>query len=133
MARFPTTLLTDDEIGFGINDEDDATVMRPDTFAIDFGCSIPFTEVPPCIARGMELTYDLYVSSHAKVLAHYENARNCLEKALGDPLCNLLLIIVSTFTSSTASPTLPRNKDNLEPGPRRNRHLLAVTLMTKML
>lgn len=42
-------------------------------------------------------------------------------------------MIVLTFTSSTASPTLPRNKDNFEPGPRRNRHLLAVTLMTKML
>ncbi|KAH7187212.1 hypothetical protein DER44DRAFT_857691 [Fusarium oxysporum] len=68
-----------------------------------------------------------------KILAHYEHACDCLERALKDPLCDLLLMIVLTFTSSTDIPKLPQNKNNFEPGPGRNRQLLALTLMTRML
>jgi len=34
-----------------------------EAFAITFGCSIPFTEIPSCIERGMELTRDLYATN----------------------------------------------------------------------
>ncbi|EXM14330.1 hypothetical protein RAB80_016449 [Fusarium oxysporum f. sp. vasinfectum] len=107
------------------------TGMR--TSSIDFGCPVPFTEIPRIIEEGLDFTRQLYASGNQKLLAHYEHARDCLEQALKDPLCDLLLMIVLTFTSSTHIPKLPQNKNNFEPGPEKNSQLLAVTLMTRML
>ncbi|KAF4947724.1 hypothetical protein FSARC_13898 [Fusarium sarcochroum] len=132
MSGIPDSLMMGGNSDPEIGSETGATETS-EAFAINFGYSIPFTEIPSCIERGMELTRDLYSTSRPKVLAHYESARDCLEQALGDPLCDLLLMIVLTFTSSTVTPALPVNKKSFKAGPKRNRQLLAVTLMAKML
>jgi hypothetical protein len=132
MAGIPDSLMMDETTDPEIGSETEVSEAS-EVFTINFGSSIPFTEIPPCIERGMELTRDLYATTRPKVLAHYENARDYLEQALGDPLCDLLLMIVLTFASSTVTPALPPYKTSFEAGPKRNRQLLAVTLMTKML
>ncbi|KAL5603551.1 hypothetical protein FOVSG1_006301 [Fusarium oxysporum f. sp. vasinfectum] len=131
MAGIPDSLMMDETTDPKIGSETEVTEAS-EAFTINFGSSIPFTEIPSCIEKGMELTRNLY-ASRPKVLAHYENARDCLEQALGDPLCDLLLMIVLTFTSSTVAPALPPYRASFEAGPSRDRQLLAVTLMTKML
>ncbi|RKK87314.1 hypothetical protein BFJ68_g17067 [Fusarium oxysporum] len=111
----------------------DTSEMGTRSSSIDFGCPVPFTEIPQIIEEGLDFTRQLYASGNQKLLTHYEHARDCLEQALKDPLCDLLLMIVLTFTSSTHIPKLPQNKNNFEPGPEKNSQLLAVTLMTRML
>ncbi|KAH8656765.1 hypothetical protein BGZ61DRAFT_486537 [Ilyonectria robusta] len=131
MSGLPVSLLPENEVE--TETETDAAEMRLQTFSIDFGCPFPFTEIPRTIEEGLDFTRRLYASGDQKILAHYETARDCLEQALGDPLCDLLLMIVLTFASSTVTPTLPQNKTSFEPGPPKHRGLLAVTLMTRML
>jgi hypothetical protein len=89
-------------------------------FTINFRSSIPFTEIPSCIERGIELTRDLYTTSRLKVLAYYENTRDCLKQDLGDSLCNLLLIIILTFTLFTVAPALLPYKTSFKAGPKRD-------------
>ncbi|KAH7117376.1 hypothetical protein EDB81DRAFT_848235 [Dactylonectria macrodidyma] len=133
ISGFPVSILPENAAEAEAETETDAAETKLQTLSINFGYPIPFTEIPRTIEEGLEFTQQLYASANQKVLAHYENARGCLEQALGDPLCDLLLMIVLTFTSSTVTPTLPQNKNSFKPGPRRHRQLLAVTLMTRML
>lgn len=132
MSGIPDSLMMDENTDPEIGGESEVAAAS-EAFTINFGSSIPFTEIPYCIRRGMELTRGLYATSRPKISAHYENARDCLAQALGVPLCDLLLMIVLTFTSSTVAPALPPYKTSFEAGPKRDRQLLAVTLMTKML
>ncbi|EXL65420.1 hypothetical protein FOPG_18352 [Fusarium oxysporum f. sp. conglutinans race 2 54008] len=111
MAGIPDSLMMDENTDPKIGSETEVTEASK-AFTINFGSSIPCTEIPSCIEKGMELTRNLY-ASRPKVLAHYENARDCLEQALGDPLCDLLLMIVLTFTSSTVAPALPPYRTSL--------------------
>ncbi|KAF4429574.1 hypothetical protein F53441_14011 [Fusarium austroafricanum] len=132
LAGIPDSLMMDESTDLEIGGESEVAEAS-EAFTINFGSSIPFTEIPSCIEEGMELIRDLYATNRPRVLAHYENSRACLEQALGDPLCDLLLMIVLTFTSSTVTPALPPYKTSFEGGPKRDPRLLAITLMTKML
>ncbi|KLP14862.1 Uncharacterized protein LW94_6637 [Fusarium fujikuroi] len=133
MSGFPISLRPENTVEDEAEVGTDASETGLRTSSIDFGCPIPFTEIPRIIEEGLDFTRQLYASGNKKILAHYEHACDCLERALKDPLCDLLLMIVLTFTSSTDIPKLPQNKNNFEPGPGRNRQLLALTLMTRML
>ncbi|KAF9775753.1 hypothetical protein IL306_006119 [Fusarium sp. DS 682] len=132
LAGIPDSLMMDENTDLEIGGESEVAEAS-EAFTINFGSSIPFTEIPSCIEEGMELIRDLYATNRPRVLAHYENSRACLEQALGDPLCDLLLMIVLTFTSSTVTPALPPYRTSFEGGPKRDPRLLAITLMTKML
>lgn len=68
---------------------------------IDFGSAIPFSEIPQIIEDGFEVQRRRFAQGDQKVLAHYETAQECLAQALGDPLCDLLLILVMTICSSS--------------------------------
>ena len=114
----------------------EATEVEPQTVptcVIDFGCAVPFTEIPLLIEEGFEASRKLFARRDPKVLAHYEAARDCLQQCLGDPLCDVLLMIVLTFSSSIVTPALPMRGSEFEVGPRKDPRLVAVTLATRML
>ncbi|KAH6873639.1 hypothetical protein B0T10DRAFT_416344 [Thelonectria olida] len=113
--------------------ETDATEGQLRSYVIDFGCAVPFTGIPLLIEEGFEACRKSFAQGDQKILAHYEAARDCLIRGLGDPLCDLLLMIVLTFSSSTDTPVLPMYGHNFEAGPRRDQRLLAVALTTRML
>lgn len=102
------------------------------TGVIDFRCTIPFTEIPELIKEGFEAQREL-PHVDVKVAAHYQIAHDCLEQSLGDPLCDVLLMIVLTFASSTVTPTLPMRGSHFVGGPRKDPRFLAVALATRML
>jgi hypothetical protein len=78
------------------------------TRVIDFRYDIPFTEIPVLIEDGFEAQRGL-PNGDVKVLAHFQAARDCLLRSLGEPICDVLLMIVLTFCSSVVTPSLPVN------------------------
>lgn len=114
-----------------------ATEMVPQaasTRVIDFGYDIPFKEIPALIEDGFEAQRGMQ-NGDLKVLAHFEAARECLQSNLGDPLCDVLLIIVLTFSSSIVTPSLSTSANGygFTAGRRKDPGLLAITLATRML
>ena len=117
---------------------EDAQVDALDTqefvrkYAINFGCAVPFTEIPEMIEAGFEAYKEIFKNGDVKVLAHYLAARDCLEQCLGDPICDLLMIVL-TFASSSVTPIVPQHSYEFDVGPRKEPKLLAVNLTTRML
>ncbi len=102
------------------------------TGVIDFRCALPFTEIPELIKDGFEAQMEL-PHVDVRVAAHYQIAQKCLEQSLGDPLCDVLLMIVLTFASSTVTPALPMRGSHFVGGPQKDPRFLAVALTTRML
>lgn len=101
---------------------------------IDFGCEVPFTRIPGIIEDGFQLQERNFKRGDQRVLEHYEVARHCLEECLGDPLCDLLLMIALTFASSSVTPEVaPNSKGFGAAAKRKDPALLAVNLVTRML
>lgn len=66
-------------------------------------------------------------------MEHYHVARNCLQRCLGDPLCDLLLMLVLTVSSSSVTPMVAVKGHAFVGGPRREPGLFAAGLVTRML
>jgi hypothetical protein len=130
MGGYPSSLALDGEASPEAPEEEP---QASQTYVIDFGCAIPFTKIPDLIEEGFQASRRLFINGNPKVLAHYEAARDCLEECLGDPLCDVLLMIVLTFASSTDTPTLPIHSHKFRVGPRKDPSILAITLATRML
>ena len=60
-------------------------------------------------------------------------ARNCLESYLEEPACDLLLMLVLTMASSSATPTMLPSKHKFEIGASKNASLFVANLATRML
>lgn len=101
--------------------------------AIDLGCEIPFTSVPAVVDEGFKAQEKVLAKGNPRIAAHYHVARNCLESCLGDPLCDLLLMLVLTFRSSSVTPSVAVKGHGFEAGPRKDPGLFAASLVTKML
>jgi hypothetical protein len=101
--------------------------------AIDFGYEIPFTSVPSVIHDGFQAQEKILAKGNQKILEHYHVARNCLERSLGDPLCDVLLMLVLTFSASSVTPTVPAKSTHFEAGPRKDPLLFAASMITRML
>lgn len=129
MSTYPNNLTEPSEANPEAADVEPQVIS---TYVIDFGCAIPFTEIPQLIDEGFEAQKGVS-NGDVKILAHYEAARTCLEQSLGEPLCDVLLMIVLTFASCTVTPALPIRSYRFEVGPRKDPGLLAVTLATRML
>jgi hypothetical protein len=99
---------------------------------IRFG-NIPFTCVPDLIIEAFEAQERMYKNSNRPAIEHYHVARHCLERCLGDPLCDLLLMIVLTLAASTETPIIPVKARRFEAGQRRDPALLVANLVTRML
>lgn len=70
-------------------------------YVIDFGSAIPFSEIPQIIEDGFQVFRQTFAGGDQRVLAHYERARECLAQALGDPQCDLMLMLVLTLCASS--------------------------------
>lgn len=103
---------------------------------IDFGCKVPFENVPQLIQDGFAKLERLYSKAKAdyKVLEHYQQARNCLQRILGDPLCDLMLIMVLTLGASSMTPQVALKERVFSGAPKRkDQALLAANMVTRML
>jgi hypothetical protein len=100
---------------------------------IDLGYEIPFTQIPRVVEEGFRAQEKVLAKGNAKILAHYHVARNCLESCLGDPLCDVLLMLVLTFRSSSVTPAVGGKAAGFEVGPHKDPGLFAANLATRML
>jgi hypothetical protein len=101
--------------------------------AIDLGCEIPFTRIPPLVEDGFQALNKMFVKGDSKIQEHYQVARNCLEECLGDPLCDVLLMLVVTYGSSSVTPSVTTSGKGFEVGVRKNPAQFAANLATRML
>lgn len=76
----------------------------------------------------------LFQRGDASVRDHYQMARSCLVGCLGDPACDLMLMLVLTVAASTATPQVAPNEHAFSAAPKhRDPAILAATMVTRML
>ncbi len=100
---------------------------------IDFGCAIPFTNIPKLVEDGFKQQEKNFRNQDQKVLEHYQAARLCLAGCLGDPLCDLMLMLALTLASSSVTPTVAPKTRHFSIGAKKDAPLFAANLVTKML
>lgn len=101
---------------------------------IDFGCDIPFREIPRLVNEGFVKLGRLFAKGNTNVLDHYEQARICLSKNLGDPVCDLMLMMVLTVGASSTTPQVaPGERVFSGAAKRKDPALLAANMVTRML
>jgi len=100
---------------------------------IDFGCSIPFTQIPELIKQGFEAQELHFRKGDSRILEHYQVARNCVESCLEDPLCDLMLMLVLTMASCSITPTVAPQTRHFDVGAKKDPALFAANLVTRML
>jgi hypothetical protein len=107
---------------------------RPRRQVIDLGCGIPIETIPKVIQSGFASLDKIFKSGNQGVLNHYQTARNCLVKCLGDPLCDLMLMLVLTVAASSVTPQVRAGERAFSAAPKRkDPDMLAATLVTRML
>jgi hypothetical protein len=100
---------------------------------IDFGCAIPFTTIPSLIEKGFKLLEKGFLKGDQRVLEHYHFARQCLLDCLGDPRCDVMLMMALTLASSSVTPAVAVKKRHFEAGPSKDPSMFAANLVTRML
>lgn len=98
---------------------------------IDFGCGIPFTNIPKLVEDGFKQQEKN--KQDQMVLEHYQAARVCLAGCLGDPLCDVMLMLALTLASSSVTPTVAPKTQYLSVGAKKDPGLFAANLVTRML
>jgi hypothetical protein len=101
--------------------------------AIDFGCAIPFDAIPQLVEDGFRQQENQFRKGNQGILEHYQTARQCLAESLGDPLCDLMLMLVLTLASSSVTPTIAPAAHAFSPGSKKNSAMFAANLVTRML
>lgn len=101
--------------------------------AIHFGCTIPFATIPKLVEDGFLEQEKTFRKGNQGILEHYQTARQCLAQCLGDPLCDLMLILVLTLASSSETPTIAPKAYTFSVGPKKNNSMFAANLVTRML
>jgi hypothetical protein len=86
--------------------------------AIDLGANIPFTCLLKLVENGFGALSWMFTKGkgNPKIGKHYHVARNCLKKCLGDPLYNVLLMLVLTYRSSSVTPFVAARGKGFEVG-----------------
>lgn len=101
---------------------------------IDFGYAIPFQTVPAVIQNGFTDLDKIFEKRDPRVLNHYQTARNCLVTCLGDPLCDLMIMLSLTMAASSVTPEAnPDGSGFRAKQQRKDPEQLAATLVTRML
>jgi hypothetical protein len=103
------------------------------TGKIDFGCPVPFIRIPPLVQEGFAQQEKLFHKGDRKVLEHYQTAYMVLAESLGDPLCDLLLILALAMASSSETPTVAQYAQCFSVGPKKANGIFAANLVTRML
>jgi hypothetical protein len=101
--------------------------------AICFGCTIPFISIPQLIEDGFQEQEKTFRTGNQSILEHYQAARQCLAECLGDPLCDLMLMLALTLASSSETPTIAPKADQFSVGPKKKNCMFAANLVTRML
>ncbi|KAH7183772.1 hypothetical protein BKA60DRAFT_671607, partial [Fusarium oxysporum] len=87
---------------------------------IDLGCEIPFKQIPDIVDKGFAEIQRIFAKGD--------------QHCLGDPLCDLMLILTLTITASSATPEVQPNTKAFSVGTkRRDPALLAANLVIRML
>lgn len=109
-------------------------VKRPRvTSRVDFGCAIPFAQIPELIKQGFEAQDLQFQKGDPRIREHYQVARNCIESCLGEPLCDLMLMLVLTLASCSITPTIAPQTRHFDVGAKKDPALFAANLVTRML
>ncbi|KAK1973871.1 hypothetical protein LZ30DRAFT_694734 [Colletotrichum cereale] len=116
-----------------LQDREQRRERRP---RIDFGCPVPFTNIPSLVLSGFEEAKAVFSKdgSDRKVLDHYQIAMNCLAENIDDPLCQLMLMATMTVCASSETPQVAPGEQAFSVAPRRkDPGQLALVMVTKML
>ena len=100
---------------------------------MDFGCAIPFDAIPQLVEEGFQEHERLFKTGNQGILEHYQTARQCLAECLGDPVCDVMLMLVLTMASSSVTPTVLPTAQEFSAGPKKDSAIFAATLVTRML
>lgn len=100
---------------------------------INMGCEIPFTRIPELVEDGFRALDKIFTKGDPKVREHYHFARNCLEECLGDPVCDVLLMLVITYGSSSVTPSVSKSGKGFELTKRKDPAQFSANLATRML
>ena len=100
---------------------------------IHLGYEVPFVRIPDLIEDGFNALKKLFLKGNQRILEHYDFARNCLASCLGDPLCDVLLMLVLTLGSCSVTPSVPASGQGFEVGSRKDAAQFAANLTTRML
>jgi hypothetical protein len=100
---------------------------------IDFGCPIPFTTIPALIQSGFQRLEKNFQRGDRRVLEHYQVAQQCLVECLGDPLCDVMLMMALTLASSSVTPSVAPKTQHFQAGANKDAAMFAANLVTKML
>lgn len=100
---------------------------------IDLGHEVPFTSIPKIVEDGFRAQEKIFAKGNQRILEHYHIARNCLQRSLGDPLCDVLLMLVLTLSASSITPTVAAKSHHFEGGARKDPGLFAASMVTRML
>ncbi|KAF6788127.1 hypothetical protein CSOJ01_15097, partial [Colletotrichum sojae] len=116
-----------------LRDREQRKERRP---CIDFGCPVPFTNIPGLILSGFGEAKAVFSKdgSDSKVLEHYQLAMNCLSNNIDDPLCCLMLMITLTVCSSSETPEVaPGSRKFGTAAKRKDPAQLALVMVTRMM
>lgn len=100
---------------------------------VDFDCAIPFDAIPQLIEDGFRHQEKMFKTGNQGILEHYQRARQCLAESLGDPVCDVMLMLVLTMASSSVTPTVLPKAREFSAGPRKDSSVFAANLVTRML
>lgn len=113
---------------------DGAVQKRAKRQKIDFHCNVPFRTVPRLIVDGFKKLECIFEKGDSRILNHYQKARNCLEQCLGNPLCDLMLMMVLTISASSVTPHIAPKEHTFSEAPKKkDSALLAANMVTRML
>lgn len=105
----------------------------PRKSGIDFGCTVPFDTIPQLVEDGFRQHEKVFRTGNQGILEHYQTARQCLAECLGDPLCDVMLMMVLTLASSSVTPTVAPKAQAFSAGPKKDSSMFAASLVTRML
>ncbi len=101
---------------------------------IHFGSNIPFTEIPALIQEGFRRQREQKGPTGERVRSHYQAALHCLQNCLGDPRCDLMLMLVLTICSSSERLDVQEGDRHFSVSTKPNNPaVLAACLVTRML
>jgi hypothetical protein len=115
-------------------DQQDQGAKRPRRRVIDFGQPLPFTSVPPLVLEGFQKLDRTFENGNIRIQAHYLAAHSCLVLSLGEPLCDLMLMLTLTMAASSATPTVASYGRTFEAASKKkDPAMLAANMVTRML
>ncbi|KAJ9413901.1 hypothetical protein QL093DRAFT_2569878 [Fusarium oxysporum] len=101
---------------------------------INVGCNLPFRKVPQMIQEGFGKLEKNYTKTDPMAVRHINRAKSCLIKCLGDPLCDMMLLLALTFGACTVTPHIDERGTEFYPtAKRKDLDMLAGTMIIRML